>query len=157
MEVAVARYRMHVNGRPRSVDVPGETPLLWALREELGLTGPRYGCGVGACGACVSLIDGEAGRPCVRNVEDAEGARVTTIEGLRDHPVQRAWLELDVAQCGYCQAGQIMTTVALLDRDPDPDDAAIDEALRDNICRCGTYPRIRAAVRRAAELARGDR
>ena len=150
-------YRLHVNGRRRVVDVPGDTPLLWALREELGLVGPRYGCGVGACGACVSLIDGSAERPCVRSVDSAAGTRITTIEGLRDHPVQRAWLELDVAQCGYCQAGQIMATVALLAEHPDPDDAQIDAALRDNICRCGTYPRIRAAVHRAAEIARGER
>ncbi|MEV6303335.1 (2Fe-2S)-binding protein [Actinoplanes sp. NPDC051861] len=146
-----------MNGRRRVVDVPGDTPLLWALREELGLTGPRYGCGVGACGACVSLIDGAAERPCVRSVDASTGVRITTIEGLRDHPVQRAWLELDVAQCGYCQAGQIMATVALLAEHPDPDDAQIDAALRDNICRCGTYPRIRAAVNRAAEIARGER
>ncbi|WP_246636326.1 (2Fe-2S)-binding protein [Actinoplanes hulinensis] len=157
MEAELSRYRLHVNGRRRAVDVPGETPLLWALREELGLTGPRYGCGVGACGACVSLIDGAAARPCVRSVEDAAGARITTIEGLHDHPVQRAWLELDVAQCGYCQPGQIMSTVALLAEIPNPDDEQIDRALRDNVCRCGTYPRIRAAVRRAAEIVRGDR
>ncbi|GIE98505.1 (2Fe-2S)-binding protein [Paractinoplanes rishiriensis] len=154
----MSRYRLHVNGRRQAVDVPGDTPLLWALRDELGLTGPRYGCGVGACGACVSLVDGAAERPCVRTVAESEHARITTIEGLSDdgdHPVQRAWLELDVAQCGYCQPGQIMTTVALLARIPDPDDAQIDAALRDNVCRCGTYPRIRAAVRRAAELVRG--
>jgi isoquinoline 1-oxidoreductase alpha subunit len=150
----MGRYRMHVNGERRTVDVPGDTPLLWALREQLGLTGPRYGCGIGACGACVSLIDGEARRPCVEPVENVSGCRITTIEGI-DHPVQRAWLELDVAQCGYCQPGQIMTTVALLARTPDPTDAEIDDALRDNVCRCGTYPRIRAAVHRAAELMRG--
>lgn len=154
------RYRLHVNGRQREVRVPGDTPLLWALREELGLTGPKYGCGVGACGACVSLVDGEAARPCVRTVEESEHTRITTIEGLSargDHAVQRAWLELDVAQCGYCQPGQIMAAVALLARTPDPDDEQIAEALRDNVCRCGSYPRIRAAVRRAAQLARGDR
>ncbi|MEU4689234.1 (2Fe-2S)-binding protein [Actinoplanes sp. NPDC023714] len=151
----MTRYRLHVNGKRRVVDVPGGTPLLWALREELGLTGPRYGCGVGACGACVSLIDGEARRPCVEAVDDVHDARITTIEGLDDHPVQQAWLELDVAQCGYCQPGQIMTTVALLRRRARPDDADIDEALKDNVCRCGTYPRIRAAVHRAAEIARG--
>jgi isoquinoline 1-oxidoreductase alpha subunit len=158
-EVGAVRvpYRLHVNGRRQVVDVPGDTPLLWALREDLGLTGPRYGCGVGACGACVSLIDGTAQRPCVQTVEESRGSRITTIEGLSergDHPVQRAWLELDVAQCGYCQPGQIMTVVALLAGNPDPTDAEIDEALRDNVCRCGTYPRIRAAVRRAVELAR---
>jgi isoquinoline 1-oxidoreductase subunit alpha len=156
----VDRYRLRVNGRQRVVRLPGDTPLLWALREELGLTGPKYGCGVGACGACVSLVDGEAARPCVRAVADSEDARITTIEGLSergDHAVQRAWLELDVAQCGYCQPGQIMSAVALLARTPDPDDAQIEEALRDNVCRCGSYPRVRAAVKRAAELARGEK
>ncbi|SEQ33418.1 isoquinoline 1-oxidoreductase, alpha subunit [Lentzea xinjiangensis] len=156
----MSRYRLHVNGERRVVDVPGDTPLLWALREQLGVLGPKYGCGVGACGACTSLVDGRAARPCVTAVADVAGRQVTTIEGLSadgDHPVQRAWLELDVAQCGYCQPGQIMSTVALLSRDPDPDDAAIDAALRDNVCRCGTYSRIRAAVRRAARLARGER
>lgn len=156
----MGRYRLHVNGRQRVVDVPGDTPLLWALRDELGLTGTKYGCGVGACGACVSLVDGAAERPCVRTVEESERTRITTIEGLSprgDHAVQRAWVELDVAQCGYCQPGQIMSAVALLAEHPDPDDAQIEEALRDNVCRCGTYPRIRAAVRRAAQLARGER
>ncbi|MDR7276445.1 (2Fe-2S)-binding protein [Catenuloplanes atrovinosus] len=153
----MGRYRLRVNGRRRVVDVPGDTPLLWALRDELGLTGPRYGCGVGACGACVSLIDGAAARPCVRTVEEVRDAAITTIEALDDHPVQRAWLELDVAQCGYCQPGQIMTVVALLAAVPDPDDAQVEAALRDNVCRCGTYPRIRAAVRRAAELTREAR
>ncbi|MEU5696468.1 (2Fe-2S)-binding protein [Actinosynnema sp. NPDC020468] len=152
----MTRYRLHVNGSRREVDLPGDTPLLWALREQLGLTGPKYGCGVGACGACTSLVDGAAVRPCVTPVSEVGRGRVTTIEGLSDHPAQRAWRELDVAQCGYCQPGQIMTTVALLARDPDPDDARIDEALRDNVCRCGTYTRIRSAVRRAARLARGE-
>ncbi|MFD7654495.1 (2Fe-2S)-binding protein [Actinosynnema sp. NPDC059797] len=156
----MGRYRLHVNGERRVVDVPADTPLLWALREQLGVLGPKYGCGVGACGACTSLVDGEAARPCVTTVADAQGKRITTIEGLSedgDHPVQRAWLELDVAQCGYCQPGQIMSTVALLSRNPDPDDAEIDAALRDNVCRCGTYSRIRSAVRRAARLERGER
>ena len=150
----MGRYRLRVNGRRRVVDVPGDTPLLWALRDELGVTGPRYGCGVGACGACVSLIDGAAARPCVRTVADSEDAAITTIEGLSargDHPVQRAWLELDVAQCGYCQPGQIMTVVALLAAVPDPDDAQVEAALRDNVCRCGTYPRIRAAIKQASQ------
>ncbi|GGS31538.1 (2Fe-2S)-binding protein [Actinokineospora fastidiosa] len=149
-------YRLRVNGRDSALDVPGDTPLLWALRDDLGLTGVKYGCGVGACGACTSLVDGQAARPCVRTVEECADSDVTTIEGLGgDHPVQRAWVDLDVAQCGYCQPGQIMAAVALLAEDPDPDDAAIDRALRDNVCRCGTYPRIRAAVRRAARIARG--
>jgi isoquinoline 1-oxidoreductase alpha subunit len=151
---------LHVNGERREVDLPAETPLLWALREQLGLLGPKYGCGVGACGACTSLVNGRAERPCVTTVAEAQGRRITTIEGLSedgDHPVQQAWLELDVAQCGYCQPGQIMSTVALLAVDPDPDDAAIDAALRDNVCRCGTYTRVRAAVKRAAQLKRGER
>lgn len=156
----MARYRLHVNGARRTVDVPGDTPLLWALREQLGVLGPKYGCGVGACGACTSLVDGQTARPCVTAVSDAQDKRITTIEGLSehgDHPVQRAWLELDVAQCGYCQPGQIMSTVALLAHTPDPDDAQIDEALRNNVCRCGTYSRIRSAVRRAAQLTRGEK
>jgi isoquinoline 1-oxidoreductase alpha subunit len=156
----MGRYRLHVNGERRVVEVPGDTPLLWALREQLGVLGPKYGCGVGVCGACTSLVDGQAARPCVTPVAEAQGKRITTIEGLSedgDHPVQRAWLELDVAQCGYCQPGQIMSTVALLARNQDPDDAEIDAALRDNVCRCGTYSRIRSAVRRAAQLERGER
>ncbi|MGX7828121.1 (2Fe-2S)-binding protein [Actinokineospora sp. 24-640] len=153
----MAAYRLRVNGEDSDVDVPGDTPLLWALRDDLGFTGTKYGCGVGACGACVSIVDGEAARPCVRTVAESVGAEITTIEGLSadgSHPVQRAWVDLDVAQCGYCQPGQIMSAVALLAADPDPDDAAIDAALRDNVCRCGTYTRVRAAVRRAARLAR---
>jgi isoquinoline 1-oxidoreductase subunit alpha len=150
-------YNLTVNGKPASVDAPADMPLLWALRDILNLKGTKYGCGIGACGACTSLVDGAAVRPCVRSVADSERVRITTIEGIDDHPVQRAWLELDVAQCGYCQPGQIMTAVALLARVPDPTDAQITEALRDNVCRCGTYPRIRAAVRRAAEIARGER
>ncbi|ATE55395.1 (2Fe-2S)-binding protein [Actinosynnema pretiosum] len=148
----MVRRRLRVNERWHVVDVPDDTPLLWVLREDLGLTGPKYGCGVGACGACTSLVGGAAARPCVLPVSEVH-AEVTTVEGLSadgDHPVQRAWLELDVAQCGYCQPGQIMSTVALLARVPDPSDADIDEALRDNVCRCGTYSRVRAAVKRAA-------
>ncbi|HEX6346513.1 (2Fe-2S)-binding protein [Umezawaea sp.] len=153
-------HRLRVNGSWHEVDLPDDTPLLWALREDLGLTGPKYGCGVGACGACTSIVDGSAFRPCTTSVADAAGGDITTIEGLSrrgDHPVQRAWVEQDVAQCGYCQPGQIMTTVALLAEHPDPSDADIDEALRDNVCRCGTYARIRVAVKRAAQLARGGR
>ncbi|WP_033427268.1 (2Fe-2S)-binding protein [Saccharothrix syringae] len=156
----MGRFRLRVNGGVRSVEVPGDTPLLWVLREQLGVLGPKYGCGVGACGACTSLVDGQAVRPCVVPVAQVEDKRITTVEGLSedgDHPVQLAWVHLDVAQCGYCQPGQIMAAVALLSRNPDPDDAEIDEALRDNVCRCGTYSRIRAAVRRAARLARGAR
>jgi isoquinoline 1-oxidoreductase alpha subunit len=155
----VPRHRLTVNGEDHEVDAQDGEALLWVLREELGLTGPKYGCGVGVCGACVSLMDGRSVRPCVTPVEQAAGRRVTTVEGLSedaDHPVQRAWLRLDVAQCGYCQPGQIMSTVALLAENPDPDDRDIDEALRDNVCRCGTYRRVREAVRLAAKLARGE-
>jgi aerobic-type carbon monoxide dehydrogenase small subunit (CoxS/CutS family) len=151
---------LRVNGSWHVVDLPDDTPLLWALREDLGLTGPKYGCGIGACGACTSIVDGVAFRPCSTSVADAVGGDITTIEGLSrrgDHPVQRAWIEQDVAQCGYCQPGQIMSTVALLARQPDPSDQDIDQALKDNVCRCGTYSRIRVAVKRAARLARGER
>lgn len=153
-------HRLRVNGSWHVVDLPDDTPLLWALREDLGLTGPKYGCGIGACGACTSIVDGVAFRPCSTSVADAVGGDITTIEGLSrrgDHPVQRAWIEQDVAQCGYCQPGQIMSTVALLARQPDPSDQDIDQALKDNVCRCGTYSRIRVAVKRAARLARGER
>ncbi|MBN6037769.1 (2Fe-2S)-binding protein [Amycolatopsis sp. 195334CR] len=150
-------HRLRVNGVDREVEVPAETPLLWVLRDELGLTGPKYGCGIGACGACVSLVDGQAERICVLPVGELGDRAVTTIEGLDDHPVQRAWIDCDVAQCGYCQAGQIMSTVALLRERPEPSDHDIDEALRDNVCRCGTYPRIRRAVHAAAELAREEK
>jgi isoquinoline 1-oxidoreductase alpha subunit len=150
--------RIRVNRITRSVTASGDTPTLWALRDELGVLGPKYGCGVGACGACTSLLDGEAFRPCTTPVGDIGTREITTVEGLGgSHPVQRAWAELDVPQCGYCQAGQMMSAAALLRRRPDPTDADIDEALRDNVCRCGTYPRIRAAVHRAAQLQREGR
>jgi isoquinoline 1-oxidoreductase subunit alpha len=144
-----------VNGRTLTVDADadGETPLLWVLRDGLGLLGTKYGCGIGACGACTVHLDGEAVRACTVPLTAAIGKRVTTIEGLSadgSHPLQRAWLDEDVAQCGYCQAGQIMTAAALLARVSDPSDADIDRAMSDNVCRCGTYQRIRAAVHRAA-------
>lgn len=149
---------VNVNGRRRRVEASGETPLLWVLREELGLVGAKFGCGIGSCGACTVHIDGVAVRACTVPVESVGGAKITTIEGLARgetlHPVQQAWLEEDVAQCGYCQTGQIMATVELLARNPDPTDKDIDEAIT-NLCRCGTYPRIRKAVHRAARLARG--
>ncbi|WP_446684939.1 (2Fe-2S)-binding protein [Kibdelosporangium persicum] len=151
----MAMHRLRVNGIEYDVDVPGGTPLLWALRDELGLTGAKYGCGIGACGACTSLVDDRAVRTCVSTVAEQAGRRVTTVEGLPvDHPVRRAWIAMDVAQCGYCQPGQMMAAVHLLRSNPDPTDAQIDEALRDNVCRCGTYHRIRAAVRLAARLGR---
>jgi len=152
----MARFRIRVNGEPVEVDVDPETPLLWVLRDELGLTGTKYSCGKSLCGACTVHLDGEPARSCVRTIANVAGAEITTIEGLSDdgsHPVQRAWVEEDVPQCGYCQAGQIMSAAALLARNRRPSDADIDRALRGNLCRCGTYQRIRRAVHRAAELA----
>ena len=146
-----------VNGLPQSVDADGDTPLLWVLRDQLGLTGTKYGCGMALCGACTVHVDGVATRSCLLPVKSVAGKAVTTIEGLsrdRSHAVQRAWIELDVPQCGYCQSGQIMAAVALLSANPSPSDGDIDAALAGNICRCGTYVRIRKAVHRAAELLR---
>ena len=148
--------KINVNGQAREVDVPADMPLLWVLRDVLGLTGTKYGCGVAQCGACTVHLDGEAVRSCATSVSEAVGKRVTTIEALGAsglHPVQRAWIEFDVVQCGYCQPGQLMAAAALLKTKPKPSDGDIDEALSGNICRCGTYQRIRAAVHRAAEIA----
>ena len=146
--------RLTVNGKDYDVDVENDMPLLWVLRDELGITGPKYGCGIAYCGACTVHIDGAPVRSCSYPVEFAEGAEITTIEGLGTpdalHAVQVAWIEEQVAQCGYCQSGQIMTAAAFLETNPDPDDAAIDQAMAANLCRCGTYPRIRAAVKSAA-------
>jgi isoquinoline 1-oxidoreductase subunit alpha len=146
-----------INGQRHELDIEPETPLLWVLRDELGLTGTKYGCGIAECGACTVHLNGEAVRSCQVQISDADGATITTIEGLSadgSHPVQRAWIEQDVPQCGYCQSGQIMAAVALLKAKPDPTDADIDETVT-NICRCGTYQRIRTAIHRAAELAKG--
>jgi len=148
------RYTVEVNGKSFTVDAPEDMPLLWVLRDMLGISGPKYGCGINVCKACTSLLDGEAVRPCSVKVSSADGRKVTTIEGLAAgdqlHPVQQAWLEQDVPQCGYCQPGQIMQAVALLSKSDRPTDAEIDEI--ENVCRCGTYPRIRKAITRAAEL-----
>jgi isoquinoline 1-oxidoreductase alpha subunit len=147
-----------VNGTPRQVDVAPDMPLLWALRETLELTGTKYGCGMALCGACTVHVDGAPTRACVTPVSAVAGKRVTTIEGLSaktDHPVQRAWMELDVPQCGFCQSGQLMSAAALLAQNKTPTDQDIDQAMAGNICRCGTYQRIRAATHRAAALARG--
>ena len=144
---------VRVNGAEHRLEVDPEMPLLWALRDVLGLTGTKYGCGEALCGACTVHLDGEAVRACVTPVRRAEGRSVTTIEGLSPdgaHPLQRAWVELGVPQCGFCQAGQIMTAAALLKKRPRPTDAEIDQSLAGNLCRCGTYTRIRAAVRKAA-------
>jgi len=141
-----------VNGTPRTVDVAPDTPLLWVLRDNLGLTGTKFGCGIAQCGSCTVHIDGAPARSCVVAINTVAGKRVTTIEGLsrdRSHPVQQAWIAEEVPQCGYCQSGQIMAAVALLEANPAPTDADIDAAMT-NICRCGTYQRIRAAIHRAA-------
>lgn len=148
---------IEVNGKPLETDAAPDTPLLWVLRDHLGLTGTKFGCGQALCGACTVHIDGQPVRSCVVPLSSVGSAAVTTIEGLspdRSHVVQQAWIELDVAQCGYCQSGQIMSASALLAANPDPTDADIDTALAGNLCRCGTYPRIRKAVHRAAELLR---
>ena len=148
---------MTVNGAKREVNAPPDMPLLWVLRDLLGLTGTKFGCGIAQCGACTVHVDGAPLRSCVTPASAAEGRSVTTIEGLSpdgSHPVQQAWAELDVVQCGYCQSGQIMSAAALLAAKSEPSDADIDAALTGNICRCGTYQRIRAAVHRAAALSR---
>ena len=145
-----------VNGKPVQVDVDPATPLLWVLRDSLEMTGTKFGCGMALCGACTVHLDGKAIRSCVAALSRAEGKHVTTIEGLSanlTHPLQRAWIELDVPQCGYCQSGQIMSAAVLLAENPKPTDKDIDEAMGGNICRCGTYPRIRRAIHRAAQLA----
>ena len=145
-------YTFTLNGRTRTVDAPADLPLLWVLRDLLGVTGPKYGCGVGVCKACTSHLDGVAFNPCTTPVASCAGRRVTTIEGIAPagglHPVQQAWIDEDVAQCGFCQPGQIMTAVALLADNPRPSDADIDAL--ENVCRCGTYVRIRRAIHRAA-------
>ena len=149
----MAIFNIHVNGKQHEVDVDPNTPLLWVLRDHLHLTGTKYGCGVSQCGACTVHLNGTAMRSCMLPVSQVGNQKVTTIEGLSkngDHPVQKAWLELDVAQCGYCQAGQIMNAAALLKSNPSPTDADIQAAMNGNICRCGTYVRIREAIRVAA-------
>jgi isoquinoline 1-oxidoreductase alpha subunit len=151
--------RLVVNGNAIEVAVPAETPLLWVLREELALTGTKYGCGQALCGACTVHVDGQPKRSCVTAVGDVVDRPITTIEGLATgrtlHPVQQAWIEENVPQCGYCQAGQIMSAVALLRVRPEPDDDDIDAAMSANLCRCGTYPRIRRAIRRAVAMGAG--
>ena len=147
--------QMIINGKPQSVDVPANMPLLWVLRDTLGMTGTKFGCGMALCGACTVHIDGEATRSCITPVSAVAGKKITTIEGLssdRSHPVQRAWIEVDVPQCGYCQSGQIMSAASLLAKNAKPSDLEIDEAMKGNICRCGTYQRIREAIHRAAGL-----
>jgi isoquinoline 1-oxidoreductase alpha subunit len=153
--------RLEINGKRQNVDLPGETPLLWALRDELGLTGTKFGCGMALCGACTVHLDGQAVRSCVTPISTAAGKKVVTIEAAGSDPVgaalQAAWVDLGVPQCGYCQAGQLMSATALLKRTPKPTDAQIDEAMSGNICRCGTYTRIRAAIKQAAAKQGGTR
>jgi aerobic-type carbon monoxide dehydrogenase small subunit (CoxS/CutS family) len=146
--------RLTVNGKATALDLAPDTPLLWAIRETLGLTGTKFGCGVSLCGACTVHLDGKPVRSCITPISRAEGRSITTIEGLAGdeglHPVQQAWIDEQVPQCGYCQSGQIMTAVALLQDNPNPDDAAIDAAMSGIICRCGMYSRIRRGIKRAA-------
>ena len=144
----------HINGRAVTIDVEDDTPLLWVVRDVIGLTGTKFGCGIGMCGACTVHVGGRPTRSCITSVSSIAGADITTIEGLDpegQHPLQKAWIDLQVPQCGYCQSGQIMAAVALLAQKPKPTDADINREMT-NICRCGTYPRIRAAIHRAAEL-----
>jgi len=152
----MSSYDLQINGQAYTVEAEAQMPLLWVLRDLLGLTGTKFSCGVGLCGSCTVLIDGEPERSCVTPVERAAGKAITTIEGLSpevSHPLQEAWLEENVSQCGYCQPGQIMNAAALLQKNPDPSDAEIDVAMSDVLCRCGTYQRIRKAIHRAAEEA----
>ena len=156
----MASFLLYINGEKRQVKVDGNTPLLWVLRDNLKLPGTKYGCGRGLCGACTVHVDGEATRSCITAIENVEGSNITTIEGLSkdsDHPVQIAWVAEDVPQCGYCQSGQIMTAAAFLDRNSNPEEDDINAAMKMNICRCGTYQRIRKAIGRAAkELQNGQ-
>jgi isoquinoline 1-oxidoreductase alpha subunit len=152
----MSKYKISVNGTQETVDVADDTPLLWVLRDHLNLVGTKFGCGIGQCGACTVHIDGQTARACQTPIASVGKRRITTIEGLSpngEHPLQKAWLELDVPQCGYCQAGQIMTAAALLKKNPHPTDQDIDAALAGNLCRCGTYLRIRKGIHRAAEIA----
>lgn len=152
----MATYNINVNGQSKEVNVDSDTPLLWVLRDSLGMVGTKYGCGISQCGACTVHVDGKAVRSCSTPISSLDGKKVTTIEGLSadgSHPVQQAWIEHDVPQCGYCQAGQIMSAAALIDSNNNPSDSEIAEAMNGNICRCGTYTRIKAAVKTAAKNA----
>ncbi len=155
----LTKYVLHINGEQHHVELLPDTPLLWALRDALNLVGTKFGCGIGQCGACTVHLDGTPTRSCLMPVSALAGKKITTIEGLAKdatHPLQQAWQELDVPQCGYCQAGQIMTAAALLKNTPHPTDAQIDEAMAGNLCRCATYIRIKAGIHRAADIA-GER
>jgi len=153
-------FTLNVNGKSHTVDADPETPLLWVLRENIKLTGTKFGCGIAECGACSVHIDGQLTKSCITTAASAVGRTITTIEGLSKdnrHPVQQAWIEHTVAQCGYCQSGQIMAAAALLARTPDPSDREIDQAMGGNLCRCGTYIEIRAAIHQAAKIAQGEK
>ncbi len=153
----MANYNLKINGKTFKVDVDPTTPLLWVLRDNLNLTGTKYGCGIAQCGACTIHLNGEAVRSCVTQVTRAVGQEIVTIEGLSEngnHPLQKAWMEIDVPQCGYCQSGQLMSAAVLLRENPNPTDQDIDDAMSGNICRCGTYIRIRQAIHLAAEMKR---
>lgn len=155
----MSNVTLRINGQSYTFDAPPDMPLLWALRDKLDLVGTKYSCGVGVCGSCTVLVNGAPMRSCMMPAAGMAGMDITTIEGLDpagEHPVQRAWNDEDVAQCGYCQAGQILTASALLSRNPDPDDEDIDSAMAGVMCRCGTYPRIRKAIKRAARYASGE-
>lgn len=150
----MATFTLNINGTKQEVDVDPSTPMLWVLRDHLNLVGTKYGCGIAQCGACTIHLDGTATRACMLTISSVGNSEITTIEGLSeegDHPVQKAWLEVDVPQCGYCQAGQIMTASALLEKNPNPTDEEIEMAMNGNICRCGTYTRIKKAVKLAAK------
>ena len=147
-------YTLHVNEREYTVQVEPDTPLLWVIRDELKLQGTKFGCGIAQCGACTIHLDGNSVRSCVLPISAVQGKKITTIEGISnnsDHPVQKAWVEEQVPQCGYCQSGQIMSAVALLERNPNPTEKDIDNAMQGNICRCGTYPRIKRAIQKASK------
>ena len=155
----MSEITLNVNGEKHAIDVPSDMPLLWALRDKLNKTGTKYSCGIGQCGTCTVLINGMPMRSCITPAASVAGMEITTIEGLSEdgeHPVQKAWHKVDVPQCGYCQGGQILTAASLIERNPSPTDADIDAAHSGNICRCGTYHRIRKAVKLAAELKKGD-
>jgi isoquinoline 1-oxidoreductase alpha subunit len=148
---------LHINGKSHTVDAPDNMPLLWVLRDLVGLTGTKYGCGIARCGACTVFLDGKAARACVVQVGSVGNRAITTVEGIGDTPngakIQKAWIDAEVSQCGYCQAGQIMSATALLNETPNPSDLEIDEAMARNLCRCGTYVRIRQAIKNAAQSA----
>lgn len=151
----MAQFTIKVNGKSHQVDVDGDTPMLWVLRDHLNLVGTKFGCGIAQCGACTIHVNGEAARSCSTPIGTVADQEITTIEGLTkngDHPLQQAWIEHDVPQCGYCQAGQIMNAASLLGKNPKPSDSEIEDAMQGNICRCGTYVRIKAAIKTASEL-----